>query len=102
MTRRKFFHQLFKAGLAIILGARWLARKATPPKFVRAFRVRKYPGSLMSLQLTNASAGVIVLVGTAVQYKSYLNKLVGRYSATRLRVWSQKDVNELYNRVIKK
>lgn len=58
-------------------------------------------GSLMSLQLTNASAGVIVLVGTAAKYKSYLNKLVGRYSSARIRIWMEKDVNKLYNEIVK-
>jgi hypothetical protein len=53
-------------------------------------------GSLMSLQLANASASVIVLVGTAAKYKSYLNKLVGRYSSIRIRIWTESDVNKLY------
>jgi len=59
-------------------------------------------GSLMSLQLANASAGVIVLVGTAAKYKPYLNKLVGRYSSARIRIWTEKDVDELYSRDILK
>ena len=53
-------------------------------------------GSLMSLQLANASASVIVLVGTAVKHKSYLNKLIGRYSSVRIRIWTEADVNKLY------
>ena len=58
-------------------------------------------GSLMSLQLANASASVVVLVGTAAKYKSYLNKLVGRYSSARIRIWTEKDVNKLYNTAMK-
>lgn len=58
-------------------------------------------GSLMSLQLVNASASVIVLVGAATKYKTYLNKLIGRYSAARLRIWTESDVENLYNSVIK-
>ena len=46
VTRRKFIHKLIKAGSAIIVGAWWLAKKAAPRKFVRALRVKKYPGSL--------------------------------------------------------
>lgn len=59
-------------------------------------------GSLMSLQLTNASASVIVLVGTAAKYKSYLNKLTRRYSSMRLRIWTEKGVEALYSGVFKK
>ena len=58
-------------------------------------------GSLVTLQLTNASASIVVLIGKSIRYKSYMNKLVGRYSSTRFRIWTEKDVNELYNKVIK-
>jgi len=58
-------------------------------------------GSLVTLQLTNASASVIILLGESVKYKSYMKKLVGRYSFTRFRIWTEKDVDELYNKVIK-
>jgi hypothetical protein len=34
----------------MIAGASWLVRKSGPRKFVRAFRVKKYPGSLRSLR----------------------------------------------------
>jgi hypothetical protein len=50
VTRRKFIQKLIKAGSAIILGVCWLAKKAEPRKFVRAIRLKKYPGSLKSLQ----------------------------------------------------
>jgi len=46
VTRRKFIQKLIKASLAIVIGVSWFARKATPRKFVRALRVKKYPGSL--------------------------------------------------------
>jgi len=57
MTRRKFIRKLIKAGLAIVVGAGWLVGKAAPPpsgvlrsKFVRAVRLKKYPGSLKPLR----------------------------------------------------
>jgi len=50
MTRRKFIQKLIKASLAIVIGVSWFARKATPRKFVRALRVKKYPGSLRPLK----------------------------------------------------
>jgi len=49
MTRRKFMKKFIKAGSVIIAGTSWLASKASPRKFVRAFRVKKYPGSLRTL-----------------------------------------------------
>ncbi|HPS20403.1 MAG TPA: hypothetical protein PKY78_05390 [Candidatus Omnitrophota bacterium] len=54
-------------------------------------------GSAMSLQLASASAGIIVLVGKAnnQKMKTYVNKLVGRFSSTRYRVWTEKDVDKL-------
>lgn len=59
-------------------------------------------GSLVTLQLTNASASIIVLLGESIRYKSYIRKLVGRYSFIRYRIWSEKDVEDLYHRVIDK
>jgi len=50
MTRRKFIQKLMTAGSVMIAGASWLVRKAAPRKFVRAFRVKKYPGSLRPLR----------------------------------------------------
>jgi len=46
VTRRKFIQKLINAGLAVIAGTCWLAKKATPRKFVWAIRLKKYPGSL--------------------------------------------------------
>ncbi|MBW8038573.1 MAG: hypothetical protein FVQ85_01080 [Planctomycetes bacterium] len=50
MTRRKFIQKLITAGSVMIAGASWLVKKAAPRKFVRAFRVKKYPGSLRPLR----------------------------------------------------
>jgi len=55
-------------------------------------------GSLVTLQLHNASASIIVLIGESAQYKSYMKKLVGRYSSSRFRIWAESDVNVLYNK----
>ena len=59
-------------------------------------------GSLVTLQLTNASASIIVLLGNSIEHDSYLKKLAGRYSYMRLRIWKEKDVNELYNNIRQK
>ncbi len=50
MTRRKFIRKLIKAGSPIVVGVLWLTKKTSPRKFVRAFRVKKYPGPLKPLQ----------------------------------------------------
>ena len=65
-------------------------------------REKALRGSLVTLQLTNASASVVVLIGKSTKYKSYMKKLVGRYSSTRFRIWTEKEVNELYDKVVKK
>jgi len=59
-------------------------------------------GSVMSLQLAGASAGVIVLVGAADtgERKSFVKKLIARYSSGRLRIWTQKDVDRLYQQFL--
>jgi hypothetical protein len=59
-------------------------------------------GSLVTLQLTNASANIIVLLGKSVGHKAYLKKLFGRYSFGRFRLWLEKDVNDMYDQVLKK
>jgi len=48
MTRRKFISRLVKAGMAVIAGTWWLAKKAVPRKFVRA-KTGRFPGSLKPL-----------------------------------------------------
>ncbi|UCE46823.1 MAG: twin-arginine translocation signal domain-containing protein [Phycisphaerales bacterium] len=49
MTRRNFITNLTGAAVAIFAGVSSLARKG-PRKFVRAFRIRKYPGVLKPLE----------------------------------------------------
>jgi len=58
-------------------------------------------GSLVTLQLTNAAASVIVLLGECIKYKSYQKKLVGRYSFVRYRIWTEKDVDDFNDVVFK-
>jgi hypothetical protein len=50
MTRRKFIQKLIEGGSAIIVGVCWIAEKAAPRKFVRAIKLKKYPGVLKPLQ----------------------------------------------------
>jgi hypothetical protein len=57
-------------------------------------------GTLVTLQLTNAAASIIILLGTSLEYKSYVKKLVGRYSFIRYRIWTIKDVEEMHRKVI--
>ena len=59
-------------------------------------------GSLVTLQLTNAAASVIVLLGSSIEHKSYLKKLIGRYSFGRFRIWTEKDVSALHDSVFGK
>jgi hypothetical protein len=56
-------------------------------------------GTLVTLQLTNASANIIVLIGKSLKFKSYMKKLIGRYSFGRFRIWSEQEVNDLYDKV---
>ncbi|KPK44124.1 MAG: hypothetical protein AMJ65_03845 [Phycisphaerae bacterium SG8_4] len=49
MTRRKFIRRLIATAMAIFAGALWLACKA-PPRFVRAVRIKQYPGVLKPLE----------------------------------------------------
>jgi hypothetical protein len=49
MTRRKFIQKLIKAASVIIVSAGWLAKKTSPRRFVRAVRLKVYPGSLRPL-----------------------------------------------------
>jgi len=50
MTRRKFIQKLVKAGSVVVLGVCWVSRKASPRKFVRAIRIKRYPGSVETLR----------------------------------------------------
>jgi hypothetical protein len=44
MTRRKFIKKLTGICLAIVAGVCWLGKKTTPRRFMRAARLKKYPG----------------------------------------------------------
>lgn len=57
-------------------------------------------GSLVSLQLANAAASVIVLVGRSVRFGSFLKKLTLRYSHMRVRIWGKKDVDAMYEKFV--
>lgn len=61
-------------------------------------------GSLMSLQLANASVGIIVLVNKSSKQlekrKRYLKKLMGRYSYMRARIWTKEYVDNLYKKLV--
>jgi hypothetical protein len=50
MTRRKFIQKLIVAGSAIVAGASWFIDKATPRKFIRAVRLKKYPGPIKPME----------------------------------------------------
>jgi hypothetical protein len=50
MTRRKFIQELLKAGSAVIVGVCWIAKKASPRRFIWAVKLKKYPGFLKPLQ----------------------------------------------------
>jgi len=54
MTRRRFIRELIATCSAVFTGIWWLAEKTSPRKFVRAARLRKYPGRLMSLKGINS------------------------------------------------
>jgi hypothetical protein len=46
MTRRKFIRKLIGAGSVIFVGASWLINETSPRKFLRAVRLKKYPGTI--------------------------------------------------------
>jgi hypothetical protein len=56
MTRRKFIQELLKAGVAVVIGVCWVAKKVSPRRFVWAGRLKKYPGSLKPLQDVNTQS----------------------------------------------
>ncbi|MHC4646873.1 MAG: hypothetical protein ACYTBJ_15350 [Planctomycetota bacterium] len=49
MTRRKFIQRLLGACSAVVVGPGWLAKKILPRRFVRALRLKKYPGRIVPL-----------------------------------------------------
>ena len=50
MTRRKFIQKLIKTGSMVGVGIMWFARKTSPRRFIRAIRVKNYPGPLGPLR----------------------------------------------------
>lgn len=50
MTRRKFIRKLIAAGSTIVAGASWFIDKASPRKFIRAFRSKKYTGPIKPME----------------------------------------------------
>ena len=49
MTRRKFIRKLIGVGSTIVMGASWLVTKTSPRRFIRAVRLKKYPGRIRPL-----------------------------------------------------
>jgi len=50
MTRRGFIQKIISITLAAVAGVVFIAQKASPRKFIRAIKLKKYPGSLKPLQ----------------------------------------------------
>jgi len=50
MTRRRFIQKIISTILAAVAGFVFIAKKASPRKFIRAIKLKKYPGSLKPLQ----------------------------------------------------
>jgi hypothetical protein len=66
MTRRKFLNKIIQTGLLGLIGLRWLITRAigtrtigkrtVPRKFVRAIRMKNYPGSIGHSSTINKNA----------------------------------------------
>ena len=50
MTRRRFVQKIISITLAAVAGIVFVAKKASPRKFIRAVKLKKFPGSLKPLQ----------------------------------------------------
>jgi hypothetical protein len=50
MTRRQFIEKLIAAGPIAAAGLWWLAKKASPRRFIRAVRNNNYPGKLRAFE----------------------------------------------------
>jgi len=51
--------------------------------------------------ITLLATSIIVLMGSSVTLKPKLKNLAGKYSFTRLRIWTAKNVSELYDKAAK-
>jgi hypothetical protein len=58
-------------------------------------------GSVSCLQILNASASVIVLIGSSLGLRPYLEKLLTKFALGRVHVWTAEDVIKWHNRIIK-
>jgi hypothetical protein len=61
MTRRKFLHKIIQTGLLGLISLGWVITRAigkhtVPRKFVRAIRMKNYPGSIGHLSKINKNA----------------------------------------------
>jgi hypothetical protein len=50
MTRRRFIQKIISTVLAAVAGFVFIVKKASPRKFIRAVKLKKFPGSLKPLQ----------------------------------------------------
>lgn len=57
-------------------------------------------GSVSSLQILNASASVIVLIGSSEKHSQYLEKLLSKFALGRLHIWTVADVKKWHDRVM--
>lgn len=53
MTRREFVQFILKTASAIAVGVYVIGDKVSPRKFIRAERLKKYPGSIKQLSNIN-------------------------------------------------
>jgi hypothetical protein len=56
MTRRKFIQKAIETAAAIAVGVFWLAEKTGMKKFVRAGKLKIYPGTLKPLGNINSQS----------------------------------------------
>lgn len=58
-------------------------------------------GSVSSLQILNASASVIVLIGKSEQHRQYLEKLLSKFALGRVHIWTADDVTKWHKHIMK-
>ncbi len=57
-------------------------------------------GSVSSLQILNAAASVIVLIGASVEKRSYLEKLLTKFALGRVHIWTAEDVTNWQKKIL--